>query len=270
MKRLLAITALLIPIYLFAQGFGSFSHDQPFLAGSQSSSVPSLLPNLFEYWKMDYSPNGVVLLGSVGTTNLVISGLNIATNQVGIISNSVHIAGSSSGILYNQHPVMDSKSNSFSVTMWFYNGGPVDESNGQTLVGRWDPGASNFKWTLFYSTPSPDGLAFYWQNGAGTLANTTLFPRGVMTNQWVFLSVGWDLPSQKMWWSTNGASKIENTMLYGFSSSPLAFEIGNVNSGNQGLVAYIDEIGYWTNTLSNSDINYLYNGGAGRTYPFLP
>ncbi len=41
MKRLLVIPTLLLPICLFAQGFGSFSGDQPFLAGSVSSSLPN-------------------------------------------------------------------------------------------------------------------------------------------------------------------------------------------------------------------------------------
>ncbi len=40
MKRLLALAALLTPICLFSQGFGSFSHDQPFFALTSSSSSP--------------------------------------------------------------------------------------------------------------------------------------------------------------------------------------------------------------------------------------
>ncbi len=39
MKRLLALAALLIPIYLFGQGFGSFGHDQPFFARNITSSA---------------------------------------------------------------------------------------------------------------------------------------------------------------------------------------------------------------------------------------
>lgn len=38
MKRLLLFLAFCIPIYLFAQGFGSFSHDQPYFAKDRVSA----------------------------------------------------------------------------------------------------------------------------------------------------------------------------------------------------------------------------------------
>ena len=38
MKRLLALAAICLPIFLFAQGFGSFSHDQPFFAKDAAAS----------------------------------------------------------------------------------------------------------------------------------------------------------------------------------------------------------------------------------------
>ncbi len=53
MKRLLALASLLIPITLFSQGFGSFSHDQPFLAANISSGVSdptNALPFGIGYW----------------------------------------------------------------------------------------------------------------------------------------------------------------------------------------------------------------------------
>jgi hypothetical protein len=38
MKQLLALSAICLPVYLFAQGFGSFSHDQPYLAKDRTAS----------------------------------------------------------------------------------------------------------------------------------------------------------------------------------------------------------------------------------------
>ncbi len=52
MKRPLALSAFLLPICLFAQGFGSFSHDQPFLASSSTggSTPPDFLTGLALQW----------------------------------------------------------------------------------------------------------------------------------------------------------------------------------------------------------------------------
>ncbi len=40
MKRLLLLPLLCFPLWIFAQGFGSFSHDQPFLSSSAVSAIP--------------------------------------------------------------------------------------------------------------------------------------------------------------------------------------------------------------------------------------
>ncbi len=50
MKQLLAISTLLIPICLFAQGFGSFSHDQPFLGGGSASSGDVMPRRNLAFW----------------------------------------------------------------------------------------------------------------------------------------------------------------------------------------------------------------------------
>ena len=83
MKRLLALTAVLIPLYLFAQGFGSFSHDQPFFAKDASGSAfgPCSLPlavdpsgsnTLYSMWIQD----DIAYTNKVNDTNAWVDRLN--------------------------------------------------------------------------------------------------------------------------------------------------------------------------------------------------
>jgi hypothetical protein len=61
------------------------------------------------------------------------------------------------------------------------------------------------------------------------------------------------------------------------SDGPLTLAPTAANSFHFGTASFIpdvdrvyDEMGIWNRWLSNADIAYLYNGGAGRTYPDLP
>lgn len=61
MKRLLALVALCLPIYILAQGFGSFTHDQPYFSANTSSQSndPPDFPNAFvDYDVGDTNTNG--------------------------------------------------------------------------------------------------------------------------------------------------------------------------------------------------------------------
>lgn len=74
MKRLLTFLALCLPIYLFSQGFGSFSHDQPYLARSLAAAAnpcefqPPSLTNQMMFW-FDAGTNVVSTNGSSPPAN---------------------------------------------------------------------------------------------------------------------------------------------------------------------------------------------------------
>ncbi len=82
MKRLLALAALLIPICLFSQGFGSFSHDQPFFATSLSSGGNTFpTTNLLIWYEADvqtYSDPSSTIPSTNG--GVVLRWTNQATN----------------------------------------------------------------------------------------------------------------------------------------------------------------------------------------------
>lgn len=53
----------------------------------------------------------------------------------------------------------------------------------------------------------------------------------------------------------------------GIFQSTSDFYIGRQGGGTE-LLGHVDELGIWTRVLTAAEEAYLYNGGAGRTYPF--
>lgn len=106
-------------------------------------------------------------------------------------------------------------------------------------------------------------LAFFVGNGTSTEQIVSIIPT---TNTWYFVSCG-----------SNGSeifmqidSGIRN---YGPGLTPTVgsqdLEFGSRHGALVGPNAIFDEWGVWNRVLSLEEIEYLYNSGTGRTYPFV-
>ncbi len=78
MKRTLALLATVFPLYLFGQGFGSFSGDQPFLASSSSLiSTQAYATNLTFRWVASDLPTNVVMTNWTDRINGFVQKTNV-------------------------------------------------------------------------------------------------------------------------------------------------------------------------------------------------
>lgn len=64
----------------------------------------------------------------------------------------------------------------------------------------------------------------------------------------------------------NGSAIASTTR--GTDTASAQFAIGNISSFLVGLPAIFDEMGTWSKELTSGEVNQLYSGGAGLSYPF--
>ncbi len=87
MKKLLLVIVVCVPLYLIAQGFGSFSHDQPFLAKDFISGSSTNPFSNAQYWYT--ASNGPANINGASTN----SGTVTSWSNLGLRGGSVDAAG---------------------------------------------------------------------------------------------------------------------------------------------------------------------------------
>ncbi len=235
MKRLLALAALLLPIYLFAQGFGSFSHDQPFLAASATSGGSEPGTNiLFQYTNMYrwWVASDIPYQGAVTSQWLdrIVSSPMAQGNPVFRPTNTSGGVDFQSGTYFTNPVIAVGGAASrpmflFIVTMntnasWLWGGAP-------------GPGTG-----FFLNPGASGGTMLYLDGAAGTKSAALGFPTNVTTD---FLMFEQDFYTNGVMNKTNLANNLGG-------GAPLdTFGWGPINTGYP-MRGLIREIIVWTNT----------------------
>ena len=127
------------------------------------------------------------------------------------------------------------------------------------------PGA-NASWFDVIST----GTYLQWRVTTNqTDITTTVTSAWPLTNGvWYFIACGNDVVNDTIWISVNNETVVTASCPVDFTcpaSATLRFGVSRLIEYFQGRV---DAWSYWPRKLEASDINYLWNGGAGRNWPF--
>jgi hypothetical protein len=130
-------------------------------------------------------------------------------------------------------------------------------------------GGTKDEYQLYYDIGQ--GKFYFWvKSDGGTSGQVALTaPSPPSTATWYFLWCEHDASGNTIKISVNDGTKYSAAF-----SSGVADSNGSLNIGGYAADGYfdgiIDEFGIWKRKLSDTEITYLYNAGAGRTYPFAP
>ena len=148
---------------------------------------------------------------------------------------------------------------SFSFGAWYQ----VESTGTRFVASKRSVGAAEF--TITTSNEATPACYFYLSPGFSPHVISAAFPVG----SWVFLVVGYNSATGQSCVSVNGAAPNTATRTFGgLATAP--FSIGYDLSG--GLLKFdgvIDEAFYYTRWLSDDELSWLYNSGAGRAYSSL-
>ena len=231
-----------------------------FLVGFGSAS---LTDNLISYFKLD-EPSGTVVIDSTGNQNVTSIGLTV--NEVGLIKKS-YLFPSINGNYINADSLFDEYNiPSRSISMWF-NATDTTPASAEQIFEHNGAG-SNFGFTILQLNTNGSIL---FNLGGGIIYSSAI-------------SVGWhnaivtrNSTTERIY--LDGV--LIGTQASGTSKTPSidVLRFGDSRSLDSGFGGWQDEIALYNRTLDDDgcsvsatcggEIEQLYNGGAGITYPFF-
>lgn len=231
-----------------ARGYGAAVAASPLLTG------------LVAYWKLDGAAD------SVGANTLTdVGGVGFVAGKQG------NAASFASGKYFyvNDNPALSMGGDiAFTVAAWVY------------LTGY--GGLYTYKGVVDKTQYNNDEylLGVYTENGIAYAgfgiqkADNSAFVRATKNqnlalNTW-YLLIGWHDPdTNAAYVSVNNGVAASATVAGGARDGTRRLEIGRSNNTpGQYFPGHIDEVGIWKRALTTDEKAYLYNSGAGRTYPF--
>lgn len=205
-----------------------------------------LTDNLQAYYKLDEnvltSETGVFNLTNAGTTNStgkINSGRNYVGNQEMDVDASTTMLGANG-----------------TINVWF---NLDDVTSDHWIIGKWIAG--NYEFLMIIDGVTSDKLQICTDTCSSVMYSTGV----VATAIWTMATVTWKNGN----WSLYMNGVYNNSMVASKSAGTSAVSIGrNPDGDTSHWDGNLDEIGFWTQPLSQSEITQLYNAGTGLAYPF--
>ena len=233
------------------------------IIGSFSTLAESIEDNLIEFWNFEANSTGSVL-GITGTD----TGSPTYSVGNGKINNGVGLTTSQSIVLAD-NAGYDS-ANNLSFSLWFKtSANPTNQAGIQRGYGG---GAGTVVWDMYM--PGSTGkwiVTFFDSAGANMvgLTSSTAINDGVYRHIVVTFSRSGATNTGKLY--INGVLEDTKTLGEGALAGSITAGISvGVRSGVTNFAGSMDSFGYWTRTLTQADVDYLYNAGTGLQYPLPP
>lgn len=223
-------------------------------SGGNFASGSSLATNLAYYWNMNAT--GTTVTSSVGTNTMTLTGTP-TTDATGIN------AGSGGARCFNgtsQYGTLGTTLNytpstAWSISFWYKGTATGSASIGSAPLFGWSSGAVNWQAQMNAGKFSMWVAPSSWASITSTSS--------INNNAWHHVVLS-HTTSQTFDMYIDGVLEVSNASL----TSSANFNIPTFMYGYNGAYAQgcLDEIGFWTRTLSQNDVNILYNTGTGGFY----
>lgn len=139
---------------------------------------------------------------------------------------------------------------------------------GGVLLGKWDWGSSKMVWEVRDVTSQ---LRFIYTNSSGTQFNLD-DAAAISTGTWYFVAVGYDSVNNQAFIKRNNSALVTASLSGGMDDINSPLSIGcELNAGtiSNACNAIMDNMGFWTRTLTNAELDAIYNSGNGLAYSDL-
>jgi hypothetical protein len=224
------------------------------------SKSDSLTSGLVSYYKLDETSGNAI--DSVGGNNGTVSGCT--QNVVGKI-NTAYTFAKTDYVSLGKPANLTALAATGTIAFWVY---PTDLTTDAYHVFISNNDYLNDKSGIDIEWDNGTGFVVYICDAAGAqeIVCSTIT---LTVNTWNLVIVMWNGSNVTVY--LNGRSAQFSTAQ---SKTPIFgaydwhFGQANVDTSDGRFVGKLDEIGFWNRLLTNNEIDYLYNNGTGRTYPF--
>jgi hypothetical protein len=223
-----------------------------------------LLDNLVSFWNMEEG-TGLVRMDSHGFFHL---SDNATVGQAsGIVGEATdHIRTNNEFLDIVDKELMHVASGDFGFAGWFY---LDDKSQQQDLYSKWNASADERQYSTLWR--SSDDRMVTFLSDDGTAADTTLVADAfgkVSDGDWHFIAVWRDTGSGNLYISVDDSSLDQEYLDYIVHSGTEPLDFGALSSISRYTDGKLDAWGFWHKAFTLDEVNYLYNNGFGRQYPF--
>lgn len=231
----------------------------------------TLTNGLVAYYRLDNSASWV---DELGAHNLTAAGS--VTNGVGIITNSAGMDGAVTTVLSaTDHNDFSALDNSLTLVGWAKF--TATNQPNQLISKVESTAAGNAEYAIGYSKASSVFYFLVYTNGS-TSTQINDSTAGTPLNSWVFLVGKIDVTNKqhsfRVGRSTLGAwTTSAEWGGWGYAghgtNTTRKFGIGRRDDQVfNSILGFMDEVGVWNRTLTDTEITNLWNSGSGKTYPF--
>lgn len=270
---------LLAGVNLSGYGFAYYATRQVCTGGLPVSDLSNIVQGvqdpedslqdatLVSYWKMDEASN-VTRVDVKAVNNLTDQDSNLA-QAVGKINGAVlNIGGTNTRKLItagNAPTLYGDGGKSFTISTWHYR---VAWTNSAAIIAIWG-GAGGNQYTL-WNTATTNQCGWAVADAGGT--TRTLLTGALSLATWYHLVFGYNNATNQIFLIVNNGVPQYGACVGVKAGVTSPFAVGNYSIPGAGacMNARADETGYWNRVLTPTEITWLYNAGAGRTYPFAP
>jgi len=241
--------------------------------GILNQRVTALRKNLLGCWEMDETSGPTIADATGGGRDL--TAINSPTfNSIGILDKSVEYNGTTQ---YSRWPSSSGIGSSYfapanviSAAGWYYRLGDGNSIFGEVIIGRWRATNGYRSWMI---NIRQSGEVIRWTYQDSGLTVRALDYNGgsdIFTGNWMHVVCTRNGDSMKIY--LNGALVASSNLGTGVAvnsdaDSSTYLIVGAQSPGNTfNLYGKVDQCAVWDRELSLTDVEDLYNAGAGRAY----
>lgn len=233
----------------------------PAYRGFWKPKTSSLLTNLVSYWKLDEASGTAI--DSKGANDL--TAVNNPLGVTGKINNGREFVRTSGKYLNNAAPVgLAPTTNDFSFSCWLKS---PTTPNYRTII-NYGAQANTNSYLWIYNSTNIINIEFH--NGVGSFTKLSS-GISITTNFQHFVFVFNRAGNLVIYVNNVNSFSSSISSKTGSISPSGSFYLGTYQNSASSTYCYdgvIDEAGWWSRALATAEITALYNGGAGKSYPF--
>lgn len=236
--------------------------------GGVPASGTALKTNLVAYWTLNESSDGsgaVDRLDSSGNNN-TLTDYGTTPSATGLKSNGADLERDNSEFLARASTASLAMSDiDFTIAFWI----KVETAQVQYIFAKGNSTAAASNYAYFSYLDASNKLYWYVSNGTSVIPVNKASV--ISTGNWAFVVLYHDSVNNLIGISINNGTHATAECTGGCLDNAtfpqkIGNRPGNIGDYNSGFDGMMDEIGIWKRMLTASEITWLYNAGAGRTY----
>jgi hypothetical protein len=232
------------------------------VGGAAARAQSELLTGLVAYWKLDEASGTRVDATGRGNN---LTDFNSVGTAAGIVGSSAQFVAASSKYLGCASTAdLTMGTSNFTISAWVR---PDTTGGVQVIAAKGSTAAASSYETSLIACHSGLSNVCLFSISDGVTQRIVAGPV-LTTGAWHYV-VGWlDRPADRIYIQVDGGVPASEILVgYVIPSAGLPFALGRSTFGHY-LNGRLDEVGIWKRVLTTAERASLYNGGAGRTYPF--